>query len=332
MLNIVGHRKIWFSFSGALVAISILLIAFLEPNLGIDFTGGTSMEYRFSDRPSSIEVEEVIEMVANGGFEFKEIQAVAKEDAESPQEKFIAPESFVIGKLHIQPVGSHGLVIKVRALENNQIKAISLALKQRFGDNTDETRIETIGPVVGHNLRKKALMAMVLAIFFIIVYIAFAFRKIPKSLSPVRFGVTAVIALIHDVLLTMGVFMMLGYFLGVEIDSLFITALLTIMGFSVHDTIVVFDRIRENLIRSKQQGFAEIANDSVNQTLSRSINTSLTTLITLAALFLFGGGSIKWFVFAMIIGIFVGTYSSIFLATPILVVWRQVLLKRGRKV
>jgi preprotein translocase subunit SecF len=157
-----------------------------------------------------------------------------------------------------------------------------------------------------------------------IVFIAWAFRKIPRKVSPWKFGVTAVIALFHDVILPVGVFVLLGQFFNAEVESFFVTALLTIMGFSVHDTIVVFDRIRENMMYQKRdETFAEVAEKSVQQTMVRSINTSLTVFITLLFLFLFGGESTRWFVFTMLIGVVFGTYSSIFIATPLLVLWKQ---------
>ena len=157
----------------------------------------------------------------------------------------------------------------------------------------------------------------------IVLYIAFSFRKVPKPTSSLRFGVAAVVALIHDVLLVIGVFAILGKFLGVEIDTMFVTALLTIIGFSVHDTIVVFDRIRENLLKNSGKKFIEVANLSVVQTLARSLNTSLTVIFVLFALLLFGGETIKWFIVALLVGIISGTYSSIFNATALLVFWEN---------
>ena len=156
----------------------------------------------------------------------------------------------------------------------------------------------------------------------IIIYIGFAFRKVPKSVSPWRFGATAIIALAHDVVIVAGVFAVLGQYLNVEIDALFITAMLTVFGYSVNDTIVIFDRIRENLIR-ESGSIAKITNSSLNQTLARSINTSFSTLITLIAILVWGADSIFYFILALTLGTFIGTYSSIFLASPILVKWTE---------
>ena len=173
-------------------------------------------------------------------------------------------------------------------------------------------------------MKTKAITALVVALIAIVFYLAYAFRNVPKRVSPWKFGVCAVVSLAHDVLTTIGIFALLDY----EINALFITALLTLIGFSNHDTIVVYDRIRENLKhQNRDQSFAEIADISLNQTLSRSINTSLSTIFPLVALYFFGAQSLKHFVFALIFGIFIGTYSSIFIASPLLTLWQE----RGRK-
>ncbi len=183
---------------------------------------------------------------------------------------------------------------------------------------------ESVGPIVGQELTVKALQAVGVATIAIVLYIAYAFRGIPKPYSSWKFGLSAVIALLHDVFVVVGIFSLLGHFFGVQIDALFVTALLTIIGFSVHDTIVVFDRIRENLSRmGSRVSFTEVVNESLWQTLGRSLMTSLTVLFTLLALILFGGESIRWFVVALFIGIFSGTYSSIFNASPLLVLWEE---------
>lgn len=186
-----------------------------------------------------------------------------------------------------------------------------------------EVRFETVGPTVSKDLTKKAIYAVILASIAIIFYIAFAFRKVPKPASSWRFGVCAVTALIHDLLVVIGIWSILGHFFGYEVDSLFITALLTIMGFSVHDTIVVFDRIRENLKRFPSLDFEDNVNNSVVQTLGRSLTTSLTVILVLLSLYLLGGDSTKQFVLALLIGITIGTYSSIFNASPLLIVWQN---------
>jgi preprotein translocase subunit SecF len=180
-----------------------------------------------------------------------------------------------------------------------------------------------VGPTIGNELKQKAVLAIILACVMIVIYISYSFRKVPKPASSFRFGISAIVALIHDVLVVVGLFAILGYFWHVEIDTLFVTALLTVIGFSVHDTIVVFDRIRENLPRYLSRKFEEVADISITQTLARSLNTSLTVVFVLLALLLFGGESIRWFVVALLVGIISGTYSSIFNATALLTWWEE---------
>ena len=181
-----------------------------------------------------------------------------------------------------------------------------------------------MGPTVGDTMKYKATMALIIALFAIVFYIAFAFRKIPRNVSPWRFGLSAIIALTHDILFVVGIYSILGYFFGVEIDALFITALLTILGFSVHDTIVVFDRLRENLKNmGRDVSFGDVANQALTQTMARSLNTSISTLFTLCALLFLGSPSIFYFVLALVLGTIVGTYSSIFVASPVLVWWHN---------
>jgi len=201
-----------------------------------------------------------------------------------------------------------------------------------FGPTYRQESFETIGPVIGSEITANAVKAVIVAAILIVLYISWSFRKVPKPASSFRFGICAIIALLHDALVLIGLFSLLGHFFHVEVDSLFVTAVLTVIGFSVHDTIVVFDRIRENLLKSGSGvAFEQIVNDSIVQTLSRSLNTSLTAILVLLSLLLFGGESIRWFVVALLIGIISGTYSSIFNAAPLLVVWQD-WERRRRKV
>lgn len=212
--------------------------------------------------------------------------------------------------------------LELNQLSNKKINQLKDKLSQKFG-NVEVRRTENVGPVIGQELEKKALLAVLVASVVIVLYIAYSFRKVPKPTSSWRFGVAAIVALVHDILMVVGVFAILGHFMGVEIDTLFVTALLTVIGFSVHDTIVVFDRIRENLLKNINKKFTEIANLAVVQTLGRSLNTSLTVIFVLLALLLFGGETIKWFVVALLVGIISGTYSSIFNATALLTLWEE---------
>ena len=194
-------------------------------------------------------------------------------------------------------------------------------LKEKFPD-IQNTRLDYIGPSISSELKSKAIWALLVAVIGIAVYVAYAFRKVSRPVESWKYGVGAVVALVHDVLITVGIFAVLGHFFNIEIDSAFIAALLTILGFSVHDTIVVYDRTRENLLKSGSgEKFDETVNRSLNETMARSINTSLTVLVTLLAIFIFGGASIKTFTLALLIGITFGTYSSIFVASALIVDW-----------
>lgn len=202
-------------------------------------------------------------------------------------------------------------------------KPIDAKTKDRvFGKKT--LRFETVGPAISKELLQNALLSIAVASLAILAYIAYAFRKIPAPYKSWKFGVSAIVATLHDVLVVVGIFAILGHFLNVEVDALFVTAILTIIGFSVHDTIVVFDRIRENLGKdARKMSFENVVNESLLQTLGRSLTTSLTVLFTLFALILFGGESIKWFSVALFVGVASGTYSSLFNASPLLVIWEE---------
>lgn len=291
MIDIVGKKLWYFSFSALIIIPGIISLFFWGLNLGIDFTGGTLLEYEFK-------------------------QEVGKEAIESTlKEKGVMVSS-------IQKTSENSYLIRSEPLGDAKIKEANEALIIKF-EGTKEIRRETIGPTIGGELLRKAVIALIVATVAIVLYIAWAFRKVPQPASSWRFGVSAIFALVHDVMIVVGAFSILGHFLSVEVDALFITALLTIIGFSVHDTIVVFDRIRENLIRKISPSFSETVNHSIIQTVSRSLNTSFTLVFVLLAILLFGGASVRWFVVALLIGVISGTYSSIFNATPILVLWQN---------
>jgi preprotein translocase subunit SecF len=300
---IIQNRKYSYLLSGLLILVSILsLIAWgLKP--GLDFTGGSMMELEFTgSRPEISQVQET----------FRELN---------------------LGETSVQPAGADNLILKFKEVTEDDHQKILSFLTEKFETEENiitENRFESIGPVIGEELKNKSWLAIIIASLFIIIYIAFAFRKVSKPIASWKFGVTAILALIHDIIIIAGLFSILGRFYGIEIDTLFITALLTIMGFSVHDTIVVFDRTRENLGKFYSGKFDEVVNDSINQTIIRSINTSFTTLIVMVALFIFGGDTIKNFALALLLGILVGTYSSIFVASALLVDW-QLIDKRLRK-
>ncbi|OGY21847.1 MAG: protein-export membrane protein SecF [Candidatus Woykebacteria bacterium GWA1_44_8] len=296
--DVVGKKFWYFAFSGLIIVPGIFALAIWHLNLGVDFTGGTLLEL---------------------GFE-KQIDKNAL--ATRIKEKGVEVAS-------ITPTAANTYLIRTKPLDDANRKAVLKAAEDEFGE-VNQVSVETIGPVIGAELLRKSVMAIVIASLAIVLYIAFAFRSVPKPASSWRFGICAIIALLHDVFLVIGVFAILGYFLGVQIDTLFVTALLTIIGFSVHDTIVVFDRIRENLHKGVGATFADTVNHSIMQTLDRSINTSLTVVLVLLAVFLFGGTSIRWFTVALLVGVVSGTYSSIFNAAPLLVLWQEWSERRKR--
>ncbi|MFH1366744.1 MAG: protein translocase subunit SecF [Patescibacteria group bacterium] len=292
MFNIIQKRNFWFSFSGVLIIIALTFIFMGGLKFGIDFTGGALLQVEFTgERPTVASVQENL----------------AKLD---------------IGTIQIQNAGEKDMVFKMKGITNDQRMSVIENIQNL--SPVQEKTFDAIGPIIGQELKQKAIYAIILVIVGIIVYLSWAFRKISSyRVSSWVFGLNAVIALIHDILITTGFFAVLGYFFKVEIDSLFVTALLTILGFSVHDTIVVFDRIREGIKRDYSSSFEIIINRSINETIIRSLNTTITTLLVLVALFLFGGESIKYFILALIFGIIIGTYSSIFIASPLLLVWNR---------
>lgn len=319
----IAKTKIWFTVSGILVGIGLISLAVFGLKLGMDFTGGTLMEFKFTDKIEQTQLKDALTEIndeLNG-------DGLAKTTVEKTDTDELALESAAeeIDTKNVQIItsGENSFIIKSKYLSTEAHDNIIVKLKEKLGQ-LEETRFTTVGPVIGETMKGKAIIALAIAIIMIIIYISFAFRKIPKHVSPWRFGTCAVIALVHDILIIVGIFSILGYVLGVEVDALFITALLTILGFSVHDTIVVFDRIRENLkLQERNETLADTTDKALNQTLTRSINTSVSTLFTLVALLLFGSSSIFYFVLALVLGIIVGTYSSIFTASPALVLWNK---------
>jgi len=300
-MKIIQRRKIWYILSLVLIVPGLLAVIFWGLKASIDFTGGTLIE-----------------------LEFPQKEKVVTADVRTPLEK----EGF--SNLNIQNTSDNIILIRTVQLDKERVVKAKEILAEKLGE-VKELRLETIGPTISHELTKKAIISVIVASIIIVLYVAFAFRKVPRPANSWRFGVAAVVALIHDALFIIGVFAILGHFFGIEVDSLFITAVLTIIGFSVNDTIVVFDRIRENLIKHPEEDFEEVANASVVQTLDRSINTSFTVLLVLIALYLFGGESIKYFILALLMGVVIGTYSSIFNASALLVSWENFARNRATK-
>jgi preprotein translocase subunit SecF len=291
MLKILKYYKPLFIFSGVLFVAGVVALSVFGLKLGIDFKGGTITELQYPAAPDVAKVREVI-------------------------------SSTDIHTAQLQTVGDTGLLIKTGVLDQGQHEKLIVALKEKTG-SFEEKRFESIGPIIGQELRKDAVWQLVLVSLGIVLYISYAFRKIKRPITSWKFGWAAVLALLHDLFIVLGVFAVLGHFKGIEVDSMFVTAMLTVLGFSVHDTIVVFDRIRENLKVYAGQPIEFVINHSITQTIVRSLNTSLTVLFVLLAMLLFGGESIRYFVLALFIGIIAGTYSSIFVASPLLVLWQK---------
>ncbi len=285
-MNVIGNRKIFLGISGVLTMVSIFLLIVYGLRLSIDFNGGSRLEIPRTDEISREKVEDAYNKSNREINSIQETDRSYKISSESLSEE---KKDVIVGELGVS-----------------------------------ELSFEVLGPTIGAETRNKAFMAVAIAIVAITVYIALAFRKSSQAVSSWKLGISAILALAHDVIVTLGFFSLFGVLFGVEIDTLFVTAILTIIGFSVHDTIVVFDRIRENIATNvRNLPFEVIVNNSITETLGRSLNTSMTVLFILIAMVLFGGESIRWFVVAFIIGVVVGTYSSIFIAAPLLLEWHN---------
>lgn len=285
-INFLKYRKIYYIFSGVLLLSSLffLLVFGLKP--GIDFTGGSIIEVEFQESlPSNNEIEKKL-------------------------------ADLNLGKITLQPTGERGMILRLKNIDETTHQEIL----KKLGEVKDH-RFEAIGPIIGKELTRKTKIAIILALFSIIAYIAFAFAKLSYPAKSWQYSIAALIALVHDIIIPLGVFAILGKFYNVEITISFIAALLTVLGYSINDTVVVFDRIRENLLKRKFLSFEETVNQSLNQTLARSVNTVLTVLFTLFAIYFFGGETLKYFSLALIIGIISGMYSSIFIASPLMVSW-----------
>lgn len=289
-MHLMYKRKTWwFALSGLTVVIGVISLILYDIPFGLDFKGGANLEVRITTGEKKT-VEEAIKGVL-------ERATVVETDKST-------------------------FLIKSESYDQKKKEEI---LSKTGGQ---EVRFENVGPTVSKDLTRKAVLAVVAASAGIILYIAWAFRKVAKPASSWRFGISAIVAMLHDLFIVIGLYSLVAHFTGYEFDSLTVTALLTVMGFSVHDTIVVFDRIRENLLLHPGESFESLVDRSVVQTLARSLNTSLTVILALLTLYLLGGETTRGFVFALLIGITVGTYSSIFVASPLLVVWQDWVAKR----
>lgn len=289
MYNIISKTKYAYIFSITLTALSVLSLFVWGLKFSIDFTGGTFMEVQFANSvPANQDIQNTL-------------------------------QNLNLKSVTLQQTKNNSFFIRYASEDDKINQEVSKKLVEKYPDSK-ELRVNFTDATVSRELKSKSIWALLVAILGIMAYIAWAFRKVSRPVESWKYGLGAVIALVHDVLITVGVFAALGHFAGIEVGVPFIAALLTILGFSVHDTIVVYDRTRENLLRSSaKEQFPEIVNRSLNETLVRSINTSLTVLLTLLAIYIFGGETIRDFSLALLVGVFFGTYSSIFIATALLV-------------
>jgi len=295
---IVKNRRIFYCLSILFVLCSILAISFWGLTAGIDFKGGSSIEFIYSgDRPSVDIVKTELDKL---NF--------------NPS---------IIGLYSVVPVGENGYILKLRNITDNERISIISSIPKN-GSEIEFKKINSVGPTLGTEAKNKSIVSLILVILFIVLYLTFAFRKVSKPVASWKYGVISIIALCHDVIIPTGIFAILShYFNGFEVDTLFVTAILVILGFSVHDTIVVFDRVRENLKNNKntkeEKSFEEIIGMSINQTFIRSLNTSLTTLFAVLVVYLIGPVATRNFALTLLFGLFFGTYSSIFIASNLLV-------------
>ena len=299
---IIRHRNLFFAITGALIASSLIALAIFGLRLSIDFTGGTLVNVSYENgRPPAAELDSSIKAAGFSNYSLRE-------------------------------AGENAVMLRADSINDAERAALAamFSISGKYPATVDQ--LSEIGPTIGAELRQKAVLSIGLVMLCILLFIAYAFRKVSQPVSSWIYGFVALITLLHDIVVPVGFFAILGYFHGASVDTLFVTAILTVLGFSVHDTIVVFDRTRENLRlnheRGRKEDFADTAGRALSQTFTRSINTSLTVIITLLVLYFIGPVSTKDFALTLLVGIIAGTYSSIFLATPLLVTIEKY---RGRK-
>ena len=299
MLNIIGNKNTFIGISAVAVAIVLAAIVLFGFHEGIDFRGGTLWSISIRD----------------AGVSAAELEQAFRDE-------------LGVVDVRVAQEAAGGFLVKLPALDEAQHRDYGEKLAIRFPE-MEERSFQSIGPSVGAELRTNAMIAMVLVLLGISLYIAFAFRKVMRPVSSWTYGWITLVTLFHDVAIPAGMLAALGRYRGIEIDGNFVVALLVVMGFSVHDTIVVFDRIRENLFQDRGKSpFTKVVNDSVNQTIARSVNTSLTLILVLVALYVAGPATLTYFVLTLLVGVTTGIYSSIFVASPLLVVWQRF---RGQK-
>lgn len=298
MVPIIKYRKLYYIFSGTLIITSIAALVFWGLRLGIDFKGGSLLF---------------------GGF---------TKEAMPQGELLSALKPLELGEVIAQPSGKTDVLLRFKEIDENKHQELLAELKKaaaaRLPENDfQEKSFDSVGPSIGRELQSNAIKSIALVLVLIVAYIAFAFRKVSHPIASWKYGAAALIALFHDVIIPLGLFAMLGHYYSVEISSGFIAAILTVLGYSVHDSIIVFDRIRENLTKHRGKPFHETVDMSVNQTFTRSLNTSLTVILVLLAIYFLGGESVRYIALVLMAGVGVGTYSSIFIGSTLLVSWHE---------
>jgi len=288
--SFVGLRYWWFGISAVLTILSLLAIATFGLRFSIDFVGGSLMELSFANEAPA--TPDLTSALTEAGYQSVTVQSSTDNRA----------------------------IIRLESLTEERHQEAIAAMKARFGDFTED-RFDSIGPVVGKELRTSAVTGVIITLLLIGLYVSWAFRKVSEPVASWKYGLLTVVCAAHDIVIPLGIFAVLGHYANMEVGAAFIAAILTILGYSISDTVVVFDRTRENLSRHTGESFGDIVEKSVRQTYVRSINTSVTTLLALAAILIFGGDSTRAFALALFIGVLVGTYSSIFFASPALVEW-----------
>jgi len=300
-MNIVKHRKIFYSISIALVVISIVALSVWRLLPSIDFTGGTLIEVSYGQT---------------------NLQLGSSTDPHTRPDQAIITSALksIDPAVSVRPTGANDYIIRMKAIDQNGKIAVTSALSLNGTASSTIASFDSVGPVLGAEALRKSVVSILLVILGIILYITWAFRKVSEPVSSWKYGLIAVVSLLHDVVIPLGAFAILGHYLGYEVDTLFVTAVLVILGFSVHNTIVVFDRVRENLRnQGDRKPFNEIVGESISQTFTRSMNTSATVIMSLIVLYIFGGSATAHFTLALIIGIAAGTFSSVFIGSPLLV-------------
>jgi len=287
-MNFTKYFKFYNIFSCLLLFSAIFLLFAIGLNFSIDFTGGSILEIEFEKRPENPVIQEKL-------------------------------RDLNLGEITIQPTGDRGVILRIK--EINEASHQEILSKLGEISNVREQRFENIGPVVGKELRQKTITLIIVSLLSLLIYITIAFSKVSRPISSWQYGVISILTLSFDVLVAIGIFTLLEKFYQVQLSVPIVTALLTILGYTINDKVIVFDRIRENILKGQKKTFEETVNFSLNQTLTRSLSTGTCTLLVLLFIFFFGGETLKYFSLILIVGIVVGTYSSLFLATPLLVVW-----------